>query len=44
MKLTPEMLVRKYNIHEKFMAHYEIIKQLGQGGFGVVYLVRHIQT
>ncbi|CAK59936.1 unnamed protein product (macronuclear) [Paramecium tetraurelia] len=38
MKLTPEMLVRKQCITEKFLAHYEI------GEFGEVYLVKHLST
>ncbi|CAD8151338.1 unnamed protein product [Paramecium pentaurelia] len=44
LSLSPDLLIRRQKEGEKFLFHYEIIKKLGQGGFGQVYQVRHLKT
>ncbi|CAD8055698.1 unnamed protein product [Paramecium primaurelia] len=44
LQLSPDILVRNQKEGEMFLVHYEIIRKLGQGGFGSVYQVRHLKT
>ncbi|CAD8062104.1 unnamed protein product [Paramecium sonneborni] len=44
LQVSPDLFVRKQKEGEKFLFHYEILKKLGQGGFGQVYQVRHLKT
>ncbi|CAK71442.1 unnamed protein product (macronuclear) [Paramecium tetraurelia] len=44
LQLSPDILVRNQKEGEMFSLHYEIIRKLGQGGFGSVYQVKHLKT
>jgi len=44
LRLENDKIAPQPDAHNKFMTQYEILKQIGEGSFGVVFKCQHRQT